>query len=55
LILFEDKRDDLLSSLIRRAYPDSVSEKFVYANGNGNFVVLAKKYLKLHKKMCMFS
>lgn len=46
MILFEDKRDDLLSSLIRRAYPDSVSEKFVYANGNGNFVVLAKKILE---------
>jgi hypothetical protein len=44
--LFEDKRDDLLSRLFRKAYPDSISEKFEYANGNGNFVVLARKILE---------
>jgi hypothetical protein len=39
VILFEDKKDDLLSELFRRAYPETISEKFVYAEGNGNLPI----------------
>lgn len=36
MIVFEDKKDDILSILFRAAYPKEISEKFVYAGGNGN-------------------
>ncbi len=42
IFIFEDKKNDLLSSLFRYAYSES---NFVYAEGNGNLVNLTKKYL----------
>ena len=42
IFVFEDKKNDLLSVLFRYAYSES---DFVYAEGNGNLVSLAEKYL----------
>ena len=35
IYVFEDKREDVLSEFFRKAYPEDVSERFVYTNGNG--------------------
>ena len=34
--IFEDKRDDILTSLFREAYSKDVSDNFIYTNGNTN-------------------
>lgn len=38
MIVFEDKEDSMLSNLFARAYPDKISKKFKFSNGNGGLV-----------------
>lgn len=45
MYIFEDKKDDILSVLFRKAYPDEIAEDFVYAGGAGNIVKLVEKSL----------
>ena len=45
IFLFEDKEDDTLSCLLRRAF-DTTSTQFIYANGNGRLVEKATELLK---------
>lgn len=45
-ILFEDKKDDVLSELFRESLPKEIQERIEYANGNGNLIRKAQELLQ---------
>lgn len=45
-ILFEDKKDDVLSELFRESLPKKIQERIEYANGNGNLIRKAQELLQ---------
>lgn len=45
-ILFEDKKDDVLSILFRESLPKEIRERIEYANGNGNLIKKAQELLQ---------
>lgn len=45
-ILFEDKKDDVLSRLFRKSLPKEIQERIEYANGNGNLIRKAQELLR---------
>lgn len=45
-ILFEDKKDDVLSKLFCESLPHEILEQIEYANGNGNLVKKAQELLQ---------
>lgn len=48
--IFEDKRDDILTSLFREAYNKEVSDNFIYTNGNTNIYDTASRLLNADAK-----
>lgn len=44
--LFEDKKDDALSILLRESLPKEIQERIEYANGNGNLIKKAQELLQ---------
>ena len=46
ITIFEDNKDAALSLFFQKAYPDNIASSFIYANGNGNLIAVAKEYLE---------
>ena len=45
IFVFEDNEEDIISRFFRKAYPENIANKFVYAKGNGNIKRIAQNLL----------
>ena len=50
MIIFEDKKTDALSRLFRAAYPEDISDKFIYSKGNGRLEEVVIEHINVLKE-----